>query len=145
MKPTYFLNSILKYFRIPVILGLFLLNCKSNNPNNIYAAISNNNIGWQEIEEQLANGSTKSGNLRKYFFRSSGDFEVICEASDASCLVGNNNVGTWNYITGTKVQVMITSGPIYFYDVVKIDAYNLWLQDNNTKNTQILRKLVPSK
>jgi len=133
---------------LPLGIGLTLIiwslaNCKPANNSNPYASLSNNNIGWQETAEQLADGSTVGGNLRTYFFFRDGSYQVVCEASDASCLVSNQNTGSWEYITDSTVQVSITNGPILFYKIVRLTPTSLWFQDNNTKNQKILRETVP--
>jgi hypothetical protein len=130
-------------FLISSFLIWFLGNCKAVNPSNPYSALSNNNIGWQETAEQLAGGNTVAGNLRTYFFYKDGSYQVVCEASDASCLVSNQNTGSWEYITDSTVQVSIFNGPILFYKIVQLTSNSLWFQDNNTKNQKILRELVP--
>jgi len=140
-----FMKINFRPFIIFAFLWIGLSSCKNNNSSNIYAELSNGNIGWQEVGEQLADGSSAPGNLRKYFFFRDGTYQLVCEASDASCLVSNNNFGTWDYITSTKVQVTINNGPILFYDIVQLDGSHLWFQDNNTKNQKILRQLIPAK
>lgn len=139
---------MLKIKSLPLWLGSTILiwllsHCKANNPTNPYATLSNNNIGWQETQEQLANGNTVSGNLRTYFFYKDGSYQVVCEASDASCLVSNQNTGTWDYITDSTVQVSIFNGPILFYKIKQLTTNSLWLLDNNTKNQSIIREFVP--
>jgi|GEM_PF-784281 len=128
---------------ISIPLVLFLLgNCKAVNPANPYSSLSNNNIGWQEISELQGNNQV-AGNLRTYYFYKDGSYQVVCEASDASCLVSNTNTGTWDYITDSTVQVSITNGPILFYKIIQISSTNLWFQDNNTKNLKVIRECVP--
>ena len=138
----------MQYFKLVLFLLIIFfipLGCQPNNQGNIYTSLSNNNIGWQETSEQLPNGSQIGGNLRTFYFNKDGTFQVVCEASDASCLVGNNNTGNWDYITSNTVQVSIVNGPILFYTVVKIDAGDLWLQDNNNAKKPVLRQMVPFK
>ncbi len=109
----------------------------------MYTMLINHGIGWQEDGEILANGSSISGNNRIYYFYGNGDFQLVCEASDNSCLVSNNNTGSWSFITSSTIQIVTNNGAILFYNVVRLDPSNLWFQDNNTRNQQILRECVP--
>ena len=138
---SYFYNVSILSCLIIITLGLF--SCRPNNPDNRYDRLSNNNQGWQDMTDEVNGGADQTGSLRTFFFLRSGDFQINCEASDPSCVTGGNTSGTWDYITNSKVQVNIYNGPILFYDIVKIDPVNLWLQDNNTRGVQVLRKFVP--
>lgn len=125
------------------VILMVLGSCTRNNPNNRYDRLSNNNQGWQDVTDDVNGGSDQRSTLRRFYFLRTGEFSVVCEASDGSCVTQGNTSGTWDYITKSKVQVSIYNGPILFYDIVKIDAQDLWLMDNNTRNESILRKCVP--
>lgn len=118
--------------------------CSKNNPDNRYDRLSNNNQAWQDATDVINGGSNQGGSLRRFSFLRSGVFAINCEASDASCVTGGNTTGSWDYITNTKIQVTIYNGPILFYDIIQISPTSLWLQDNNTRGKQIIRKFIPA-
>jgi len=124
---------------------LFNDSCVRNNPDNRYDRLSNNNQAWEDITDNTSSGGDQSGTRRRFSFLRSGVFGINCEPSDVSCVTGGNTTGTWDYITTTTVQVTIYNGPIYFYNIVKIDPTDLWLQDNNVRGKPVLRKFVPAR